>query len=396
MIPFGDAEIKDRIRALQTYLTGSEIDLAILSQNSDIYYYCGSMQPLYLVVPAAGESFAVARKATTRITADAPYLPIESFTSGKDLAAIFARRNLTGARRIGLTLDRLSYVSTNRLAKLFADAELTDIAWNVRMLRAVKSESELAIQKRAGEIMAKVPDIIRAALEPGVTELELSALLESYFRLNGHGVVVGSRREGVDAIAFGVCSSGANSLAGTKFEGICGGVGLSPGTPYGASRDAIAAGTPIILDFAFNLDGYIIDQTRMASIGKPSDHVLAAYDTMAQIEDELAAMLVPGTAWEDIYYRAVELARKGGYAETFMGLAPEKVAFVGHGVGLELDEPPYLAPDMEFKLEVGMVVAVEPKVALPGVGVVGIEDTYVVRKDAAERITNADRSIIAV
>lgn len=396
MTPFDDSEIRDRIRKLQAYLTASETDLAILSQNTDIYYYCGSMQPLYLVVPAAGEPFAVARKAMTRISADAPDLALESFKSGKELAAILARRGLAHARRVGLTLDRLSYVSTNRLAKLFAAAELTDIAWDVRMLRAVKSESELAIQKRAGEIMVKVPDIVRASLEPGVSELELSALLESYFRLNGHGVVVGSRREGVDAIAYGVCSSGTNSLAGTKFEGICAGAGLSAGTPYGASRDAITAGAPVILDFAFNLDGYIIDQTRMACIGKPSKDVLAAHDTMVRIEEEIAAMLLPGARWEDIYHRAVELAYIGGYAETFMGLAPEKVAFVGHGVGLELDEPPYLAPDMNFKLEAGMVVAVEPKVALPSVGVVGIEDTYIVREGAAERITRADRDIIVV
>lgn len=389
-------EIGNRVKKLQAFLTSSDVDVAILSESSDIYYYSGSMQPLYLVVPAGGEPFALARKAATRIALDAPDLPLEQFTGSRDLAAIFARRNLTNARRVGLTLDRLSYVSTNRLAKLLPNAEFSDIAWNVRMLRAIKSESEIAIQRRAGEVVAMVPEIVRAALEPGMTELELSALLESYFRLNGHGVLVRSRREGVDAVPFGVCSSGANSLAGTKFEGICAGAGLSPGTPYGASRDEIQVGVPIILDFAFNLDGYIVDQTRMASIGMPSREVLTAYEAMLHIEDELASMLVSGTTWEEVYYRAVELAGEGDYTETFMGLSPEKVAFVGHGVGLELDEPPYLAPDMKFKLEAGMVLAIEPKVALPGIGVVGIEDTYVVRECAAERITNADRDFTIV
>ncbi len=396
MTQFSATELTNRVQKLQAYLAGDEIDLAILSQNSDILYYSGSMQPLYLCVPAAGEPFALARKATTRISADAPHLALEPFAGGRDLAAILARRSLTGARRIGLTLDTLSHASANRLAKLFHEAELTDIAWDIRMLRIVKSESEIAIQRRAGEIMARVPDIVAATLEPGMTELELSAVLESYFRLNGHGVTIPCRREGVDAVAFGVCSSGANSLTGTKFEGICGGAGLSPGTPYGATRDVIEAGVPIILDFGFNLDGYIIDQTRMASIGKPSDEVLAAYDAMVRIEDDLAAMLVPGTPWEDIYHRAVELASKGGYAETFMGLAPEKVAFVGHGVGLELDEPPYLAPDMKFELQAGMVVAIEPKVALPDTGVIGVEDTYVVRERSPERLTTADQDFIAV
>jgi len=391
---FDVQELTGRVQKLQADLQTKEIDLAILSQNSDVFYYSGSIQPLYLVVPATGEPFALARKATTRIASDSPHLALEPFSGGKDMAAILARHGLAHPCKVGFTLDTLSYNSAKRFVKLFPDAELADIAWDLRMLRVAKSDAEIAIQERAGQIMEKVPEIVRSSLEPGMTELELSALLESYFRLNGHGVIVRCRREGVETLAFGVCSSGVNSLAGTKFEGICSGKGLSAGAPYGASTDAIEEGVPVILDFGFNLDGYIIDQTRMASIGEPADGVLTAYDAMVRIEADLAGMLRPGTPWEDIYHRAVELADMGGYSDTFMGIDPEKVSFVGHGVGLELDEPPYLAPEMKFRLEAGMVLAIEPKVALPGVGVVGIEDTYVVRERGADPITTADKSFI--
>ena len=173
-------------------------------------------------------------------------------------------------------------------------------------------------------------------------------------------------------------------------------MGLSSGTPYGASRDAIPEGAAIILDYAFNLDGYIIDQTRMACIGAPSDEIIRAYDSMMEIEHEIVAMLRPGTVWEDMYNRAVEMAISMGYADTFMGVGTERVKFVGHGVGLELDEPPYLAPEMKYPIEAGMVIAIEPKVALPGIGVVGIEDTLVVRDNAAESITNAPTELIIV
>lgn len=394
MSQFTVEELTGRISVLRQYLTENSIDLAILSQNSDVFYYSGSMQPLYIVVPAQGEAFCLARKGLTRINSEVRHIDIEPFSGGKDLTVIFGRRGLAEARKVGLTLDTLSYASATRLQKLFQQAELRDIAWDVRLLRMVKSEAEIAIQRRAGEIESKVLAIVQSTLEPGMTELELSGILESYFRLNGHGVTVPCRREGVDTVPFGVCSSGTNSLAGTKFDGICAGIGLSAGTPYGASRQPIAEGAPIIIDFGFNLDGYIIDQTRMASIGKPSGEVTAAYNAMLEIEREIMAMLRPGVSWEEPYNRAVEMANEMGYADTFMGVGTERVKFVGHGVGNELDEPPYLAPDMKDELAAGMVVAIEPKVALPGVGVVGIEDTVVIRDGGTEMLTTADADFI--
>lgn len=393
---FSLEELNNRVNNLKGYLIANEIDLAILSQNTDILYYSGSLQPLYVLVPAEGEPVALARKALTRINDEVKHLPAQAFSGGKDLAAIIAGRGLADARRIALTLDTISYSSATRMQRLFPSAEMVDIAWDMRMLRAAKSESEIEIMSRAGKVVERIPEIVKANLKPGMTELELSAVIENYLRLNGHASIVRCRREGMEVAGFGLCSSGVNSLAGTKFEGICAGIGVSQGAPYGASRNPIPRGTPIILDYAFNLEGYIIDQTRMASIGKPSAEVLAAYDAMYSIEQEITEMLRPGTVWEDVYNRSVELADKAGYADTYMGAGTERVKFVGHGVGTELDEPPYLAADMKYELRPGMVVAVEPKVALPGVGVIGIEDTLVIRESGAQLITTAPSGFIIV
>lgn len=391
---FTNNELNSRIEALRGYLARKQTDVAILSQTSDIIYYSGSAQPLYVVVPAEGDAFALARKGITRINTEVTHIGIEPFSGGKDLAAIFEKRGLPSARKIGMTLDTLSYTSATRMMKPFAEGTMADIAWDVRMLRTVKSEAEIAIQRRAGAVMAKVPEIVKASLEPGMTELELSALLESYFRLNGHGVIVRTRREGVGDVPFGVCSSGVNSLTGTKFEGVCAGAGTAAGSPYGAAMDVIAEGAPIIIDFGFPLEGYIIDQTRMASIGEPSDEVMQAYEDMLKVESVILDAMKPGAIWEDLYTLAANTATDMGYADTFMGSGTEQVKFVAHGVGLELDEPPYLAPDMKYPLEAGMVIAVEPKVALPGVGVVGIEDTVIVRDAGVEFITTAPREFI--
>ncbi len=161
-------------------------------------------------------------------------------------------------------------------------------------------------------------------------------------------------------------------------------------------QDKIVQGSPIILDFGFTLHGYQVDQTRMCSLGTPSADVTNAYDTMVGIEDALFDEMRPGRTWESIYDLAAKLAGEAGYGDVFMGSGSEQVRFVGHGIGLDLDEPPLLAPKMIDLLEAGMVIAVEPKVALPEIGIVGIEDTVVVREDRVESLTKADDEFLVV
>lgn len=389
------AEFTKRIRKLQRRLADQHIDLAILTQNSDLYYYTGSVQPLYLLVPADGEPLVLARKAITRINEEITHIRCEAFSGTKDLVAILDMYGPSRAKRIGFTLDVVSYSSVIRLQKMFPNAEVADLSWDIRMLRAAKSPAEIAILARAGEIMAKVPEIVESAFRPGMTELELSAVLENYFRLSGHGLIR-FRREGIEVASFGVLSAGVNSLAGTKFDGICAGVGPSPAAPYGAGLDPIPQGVPVILDYAFVLDGYHIDQTRMLCWGEPSDEVLRAYDAMLRIEDAIIGMLTPGMPWQDVYNESVSIATEMGYGDVFMGAGTERVKFVGHGVGLELDEPPYLAPGMTDPLAVGMVLAVEPKVAIAEVGVIGIEDTIVITKKGIDRLTVCPNDFIVV
>ncbi len=388
-------EFMTRIEKLQKHLGSQNIDLAILNLNSDLYYYSGSVQPLYLLVPEQGKPLLLARKAVEQIRKDSVHIQLEPFSGMKDLTRIITANNFSKARRIGMTLETAAYTTVMRWQQLFPEAEMTDLSWEIRALRMVKSESEIAIQARAGAIMAEVPSLVRASFKPEMTELELSAVIESYFRLNGHGVLVRCRREGIE-MGFGVCSAGVNTLAGTKFDGICAGTGVSAAVPYGAGKDKISQGIPVLLDYAYNLEGYHVDQTRMFSWGRPSAEVSQAYEAMLQVEEFIIKNLRPGLTWGNVYDGALQLAVELGYEKEFMGLEPEKVRFVGHGVGLELDEPPFLAPKNDFLLASGMVVAVEPKVSLPGIGVIGIEDTLVIRENGPELLTTASSEFLVI
>lgn len=387
MVEFTSNDFAERINKLQQCLVKRGIDVTILNQNSDLYYYTGSVQPLYLIVPAAGEAFVLARKAINRIQAEVRHIPFEVFRNTEDLVRIFGKYGIASPRQVGFSLDVTSYSTVIRFQKLLANAQVADISWDLRTLRMVKSPKEIAVLTEAAKMMADLPGLIKNNFQPGMTELELSLVLETYFRRYRHTALIRCRREGVDVAGFGVCSAGVNSLSGGKFDGICVGKGISPAMPYGASDDPIPKNVPVIIDFAFVLEGYHVDLTRMFSWGLPADEVLKAYDAMVKVEQAIIRDLVPGKVCEDIYLNAVRLAGELGYAEEFMGLDTEKVKFVGHGVGLELDEPPYLAPQMKISLEEGMVLAVEPKVALPGIGVIGIEDTLVIRDQSPERLT---------
>lgn len=383
-----------RIAALQTFLQQNHIDLAVMQFGTDLFYYCGSVHPLYLLVPRQGQPMVLARKALERIAQEVAPLSCHSFSGTKDLLTLFTRARLVGAKRIGFTLDTASYASVQRMQRMFPGAELVDISWDIRMLRTVKSASEIAIQMHAGEILSHVPEWANEYFNPGMSELELSAALEYAFRRNGHDALIRCRREGVEMSGCGVCASGENTLAGSKFDGITGGSGLSSAVPYGATHTAIAQHVPILLDFAFVLEGYHVDQTRIACWGEVTDQVTEAYQAMLQVEQAVFDSIHPGMLWEELYMVAVSRVADLGYSEFFMGIGKEQVRFVGHGVGLELDEPPFLAQQMPYPLQEGMVMAIEPKVALPGIGVVGIEDTVIVREQGIEIVTTCANDII--
>jgi Xaa-Pro aminopeptidase len=157
-----------------------------------------------------------------------------------------------------------------------------------------------------------------------------------------------------------------------------GGAAVSPAVAQGPSFTPIGPNQPILVDYVFAHQGYLADHTRIFSLGElPADLTKAQADMVA-IQNEIKAMALPGTTAGTVYAKAVELAEKAGYGDHFMGSGPARIRFVGHGVGLELDEYPFLAKGQEMVLAENMVVALEPKVIFPGKGVVGIENTHLV------------------
>ncbi|MBN1411294.1 MAG: aminopeptidase P family protein [Spirochaetales bacterium] len=386
-------ETRERIENLKAYMERENLSLTVLTSTKDIFYYTGSLQPLYVFVPLRGQALILARKGIIRIKQETSDIAVGHFRNTQAMLDIIRVHGMSIGGNVGLSFQTVSHQGFLRFQKVFPGISFRDISWDLQMLRVRKSEAELACMQTAADKCAELGSVLKEHFRPGMSELELSAVIENRFRLLGLGINH-SRQEGAD-FGYGICSAGGNSSVPTRFDGIASGKGLSAALPFGASRDIIEKNTPILMDFGVTEDGYHVDQTRMAIWGEPCDKARRAFDAMRNVEETLVEKrLKPGVLWQDAWFAAEKLAEEAGYADEFMGTGTEKVKFVGHGVGLELDEPPFLAPKMEYPLEPGMTIAVEPKVLLPDIGIVGIEDTIVITETGAEYLTHADRDWI--
>jgi Xaa-Pro dipeptidase len=175
-----------------------------------------------------------------------------------------------------------------------------------------------------------------------------------------------------------------------------GGRGINPSVAQGAGFRIIRRDEPVSVDFVGNVGGYLIDQTRLMVIGDLAPALEEGFYQARTIQDRVVESARPGIAWSDLYDIAVRAAGELGVQDRFMGPPEEQVRFVGHGLGLEVDEYPFLAPRLDSALVSGMVFALEPKIFHPGKGLTGIEDTYLVTDDGLERLTVTEREIIRV
>jgi Xaa-Pro aminopeptidase len=273
-----------------------------------------------------------------------------------------------------------------RIQAIFPAAAIVDASDAIRGIRMIKSAHEVDEMRRAARMLARAFEQVPGWLAPGVTELELHARIEALLRREGHPGI--TRMRGLShEVGFGAVSSGASACYPTPFPGPVGFVGLYPAVPTGGGRRAVEAGVPVMFDMVGGFGGYIADQTRVFAAGRVDPELKAAHRFAVDLLGELEQMLRPGRPGADLYARALELVRASPYADGFMGLGQDRVRFVGHGVGLELDELPVVSARLDRPLEAGMTIALEPKIFFPGRGGVGIENTYLVTLDGFENLT---------
>lgn len=380
-------EANHRISRMQALLKEKGLDGALFIFPIDVYYFSGTRQNSTLWLPITGEPILMVRKSLARAKDESPLPDIRPFPSSKEFASLIP----VEALKIGFTFDVAPVQQLNFYSKLLAGREFIDISALNREVRSVKSPFELQQIKASGNALSSIFAQVPEFLKEGMRELDLAAEFEYRLRKAGNEGYVRMRAYNQELFGGLAVSSGGASYG--FFDGAVTGKGLSNASPQGASREVIARNMPVLIDFTCVLNGYITDMTRMFVIGTLDPELQHAFDLALEIQAYLQRELKPGAICEELFFKAVEMAEKGGLGDSFMGMPGEQARFVGHGVGLELDEFPVLAQGFKAPLQEGQTIAIEPKFVIPGKGVIGIENTFAVACDGGQKLTDLPDTI---
>ncbi len=386
-------ELESRTRKLQALMQKEGLDAVLMLQSADLFYFTGSIQQGVLYVPSSGEPLYLVRKDQGRARMECGLKQVLPFKSPKDIPGILSDHGLPQPKRAGMELDVLPVALFQRFQKVLEGCAVGDASHLIRTVRSVKSKYEIEIMKDAALQVDKVYKRAREVIREGMTDLELAAELEFTARKEGHQGI--SRMRGFNSeLFYGHVFSGADSAAPAFLDAPLGGVGVNPSIGQGASYKRIKKNQPIVVDFVGAFDGYLVDQTRTLCIGGLPDPLRKAYDDMVKIEQKLKEIARPGVVWGEIYETCYALAVEMGYKDHFMGSAGAQVSFIGHGIGVEVDEYPFIARGFKDQvLEEYMTFAFEPKAVYPGLGAVGIENTFWVAADGLKHLTFSDPAL---
>ena len=389
-------ELEKRFRSLQQLMSAQNLDAVLIVQNADLFYFTGSIQQGVLYIPATGQPIYMVRKDHGRARMESGLENVIPFKSPKDIPTVLSEHGLAMPEKAGMEFDVLPVAIYQRLNKVLGGCDVVDATHLIRTVRAVKSPYEIEILKDAALLLGRAHRRAGEVIREGVTDFDVAAELEYEMRKHGHQGMV--RMRGFNSeLFYGHVFSGADGAVPTYSDTPLGGMGVSPSFPQGASYKKIKPQEPIIIDLGGVFDGYIVDQTRVFCVGGLPDNLCRAFEDMRAIQAHAKKIAVPGATWGGVYTSCVEMAEELGYAENFMGVDGARVSFIGHGVGVELDEYPFIARGFDdYVLEENMVFAFEPKVVYPGVGAVGIENTFWVAKDGLKHITSANEELVVL
>jgi len=389
------SELELRIAKLQAHLRKNDIDAALILQRVDLFYYSGTFQQASLYIPADGEPILMVNKNTERAKAESYIAKIVNLASPKQIPEILRSKGYDLPGTLGLELDVLPANLFFTYQRLFSGTEIKDISYPIRLLRAVKTSYELDIMRKAAELSDQVARRVPEVLREGITELELAGLVEAEARRLGHQGVCRMRLWGSEMF-YGHLLSGPSGAVPSYLSSPTGGTGASPAVGQGPSYKTIQRHEPVMVDYIFAYNGYLSDHARIYSLGALPQELMEAHAAMLAVQQLIKKVAQPGIKSGEIYDQALAKTRELGYENHFMGAGSERVRFVGHGVGLEVDEFPFLAAGQKIELREGMTIALEPKLIFPGKGVVGIENTHVVTKDGLEQFGKYPEEIVVI
>lgn len=381
-----EKDLKTRLERVRALMREGQAEACLVTSNHNIFYLTGRVLNGYIYITqdkfllfirrpvgAEGENFYYIRKP-------------------EDIPGILVELNIPLPESVALEDNDINAAEFERLAKVFEGSRVAGGSSILLEAREVKTPFELEILRRTGAKQAELYKGIAGLYKKGMNDLAFSAAIEYEFRKAGHlGFlrVSGFRME----CFMGQIFAGENASVPSPYDFALGGEGMHPAFPSGLSGIDIKEGTSVMVDMTGNFEGYITDMTRTFRVGEVPEIAYKAHNLSVEIQKKLACSFGEGAICGDMYNTAYEMVKEQGLEQYFMG-GDQKAGFIGHGVGVQLNELPVVFPKNKGKLKAGMVIALEPKFVIPGVGAVGTENTYIVTKEGLECVTKLDEGIV--
>ena len=384
-----------RIRSFQKILAREGIGAALLVYSRDVFYYTGTAQPSYLVVTP--NSFVLYVRSGIEFALEEVFIDRKRVKEERRLDRVFRQvEPMIEGRRIAVEKDVLTAAQFEEVRDVFSGFEFTDAAGPVWEQRKIKDPDEIERTRKACVAIHRGHEAVLSALGDGITELELAAAVENAHRLAGHEGQVFIRKPDF-VMGRGPLASGPNCLRISGVVFAVSGVGLSPAVPAGPSRRRIRKGETVIVDIPTQVEGYHADQTRTYVVGKADPRIEDTHDAIRSVADGLIRFIRPGIECRTVYRKALDLAEDLKISDRFLHFGNGRACtMIGHGVGLEVNEPPVFSAGDRTKLSAGNVMTIELHAPVGDLGMVKLEDMILIGEDKNEILNLTDRTLFEV
>ncbi len=375
------SDIRLRVESVRRNMQQMQMDAVLIASNANIFYTTGRFFRGYVYIPAENMPvwFVVRPK---------------GFETGDDIIEIrkpelipdeLKKLGISMPGKIGFEYDDMTYSDIKRLEAIFPDSQSVNASPVVRKARMVKTPWEIDQMRFDGIHQAEVYRRIRHCYKEDMTDIEFQIEIEKTLRLEGCLGYIRTSGNLME-INMGSVIAGDNADAPGPYEFTMGGSGADPSLPVGANGTTIHRGETVMVDVCGAFNGYQTDMTRVWRLGEIPKLAYKAHECSRNIMRECEKIGLPGAKVSDLYEKALKIAEDEGLREYFMG-HNQQAPFIGHGVGIQLNELPVVTSRSRDILEGNMTIALEPKFVIPHVGAVGIENTYVVTASGLECIT---------
>ena len=368
-------------------------EITAVFSKINLYYFTGTMQEGVLFIPRHNEAVFWVRRSYERAAEESLFPVIKPMESYRDAA--LTMKNLPDTLYIEKEIVPVAMLQ--RFQKYFPFTVIESADLQISKVRSVKSKYELALMEQSGKIHQRVTEeMVPGLLIEGMSELDFFTELYTVLIHEGHHGVARFGMFDTESI-LGQIAFGESSIYPTSFNGPGGNYGMSPAVPIHGSRNhKLRKGDLVFVDIGCGVEGYHTDKTMTYMFGKSlPDPAIEIHLQCVGIQNKVASMLKPG-AIPSIIYNEIIKDLEPDFLENFMGFGSRKVKFLGHGIGLTIDEMPVIANGFDEPIQEGMVFAVEPKKGIPHIGMVGIENTFVVTPQGGRNITGNHPGLLKV